>query len=280
MRPASPAKPGGRAAMNAVEEDMTNYIYLLYGNSDDSYTEAAYSIGTLRQRLAGAAARIIVFTDQPNRLKDWPVITESVADQLGVMRGKTDFSHRAKLCVIWNCFEKYSGNVIYLDSDTFVRGNIDKLAGRLTKGTAIMHAFECFNPEIGLAGFQTQLAGGMTYRFSAESQMYNAGVIGLHRDNREIVNLALALCDAILDTGSRLHTAEQFSVSEALRISRTKIVTAQGVITHYIGHRFYIREKVAERSRQTGQPPWAFERPIPYSYLKVKWLRKFGYYLK
>ena len=193
--------------MNAVEEDMTNYIYLLYGNSDDSYTEAAYSIGTLRQRLAGAAARIIVFTDQPNRLKDWPVITESVADQLGVMRGKTDFSHRAKLCVIWNCFEKYSGNVIYLDSDTFVRGNIDKLAGRLTKGTAIMHAFECFNPEIGLAGFQTQLAGGMTYRFSAESQMYNAGVIGLHRDNREIVNLALALCDAILDTGSRLHTA-------------------------------------------------------------------------
>jgi hypothetical protein len=110
--------------------------------------------------------------------------------------------------------------------------------------------------------------------------MYNAGVIGLHRDDRELVPLALALCDAILDSGSRLHTAEQFSVSEALRISDTKIVTARGVITHYIGHRFYIREKVGERSRQTDQPPWAFERPIPYSYLKVKWLRKFGYYLK
>ena len=263
-----------------MKNDMTNYIYLLYGSGDDSYTEAAYSIGTLRRRLDGASSRIIIFTDRPEKVKGWPVIAESVAGELAAMRGRTDFSHRAKLCVIAKCFEKYSGNIIYLDSDTFVRGDINRLAARLARGTAIMHRFECVNPEIGLAGFHTTLAGKMDYRFSAASQMHNAGVIGLHRDDWELVGLALELCDAILDTGSRLHTAEQFSVSEALRISRTKIVTAQGVITHYIGHRFYIREKVAERSRQTGQPPWAFERPIPYSYLKVKWLRKFGYYLK
>jgi hypothetical protein len=110
--------------------------------------------------------------------------------------------------------------------------------------------------------------------------MYNAGVIGLHRDDRELVPLALELCDAILDSGSRIHTAEQFSMSEALRISGNRIVAARGVVTHYIGHRFYIRAKVGEMSRRTGRPPWDFERLVSYSYLKVKWLRKFGYYLK
>ncbi len=259
---------------------MTNYIYLLYGTGDDCYVEAAYSIGTLRKRLAAGSSRIIVFTDQPEKVKGWPVDCESVAGQLEIMRGKTNFSHRAKLCVIAKCFEKYPGNAVYLDSDTSVRGDIFKLMGRLAAGTAIMHSFECLNPQIGLAGFHTRLAGGIAYRFTPVSQMYNAGVIGLHRDDQGLVNLALELCDALLDFGSRIHTAEQFSVSEALRISNIKILEARGVITHYMGHRFYMREKIQQRIRQTGQPPWQFERPIPYSYLKVKWLRKLGYHLK
>jgi hypothetical protein len=143
-----------------------------------------------------------------------------------------------------------------------------------------MHAFECLNPQIGLSGFHTRLTGGIAYRFTPASQMYNAGVIGLHRDDQELVNLALELCDALLDFGSRIHTAEQFSVSEALRISNIKILEARGVINHYMGHRFYMQKKIREMIRKTGRPPWQFEKPIPYSYLKVKWLRKFGYHLK
>ena len=258
---------------------MTNYVYLLYGTSEDAYTEAAYSIGTLRMRLDAGDSRIIVFTDQPDKVKDWPVICESVAGELAAMRGRTNLIHRAKLCVLLKCFERYPGNVFYLDSDTFVRGDIKRLAGRLVPGTAIMHRFESRNPEIGLAGFQTTLAGKIAYRFSADSQMFNAGAIGLHREDREVVRLALELCDAILDSGNRIHTAEQFSISEALRISKVKLVEARKVVTHYMGHRVYILAKVRETARQSGKQPWAFERLIPYSFLKVYWLRKFGYYL-
>jgi hypothetical protein len=58
-------------------EDMINYIYLLYGTGDDCYIEAAYGIGTLRKRQDAALSRIIVFTDQPQKVKDWPVECET-----------------------------------------------------------------------------------------------------------------------------------------------------------------------------------------------------------
>src|SRR6267142_2419242 len=168
-----------------------------------------------------------------------------------------------------------------LDADTFVRGDIVRLAARLSPGKAIMHRFECVSPELGLAGFHTTLSWKIDYRFSADSQMYNAGVIGLHRDDREVARLALELCDAMLEFGgSRIHTTEQFSVSEAMRISGIKLLEARGVVTHYMGHRLYMQKKICEMIRKTGRSPWQFEKPIPYSHLKVKWLRKFGYHLK
>lgn len=259
---------------------MTNYIYLLYGSDDDCYNEAAYSIGTLRQRMDKDSSRIIVYTDQPGRVIDWPVVCETITGQLPAMRGKADFSHRAKLGVIQKCFEKYSGNVIYLDSDTSVHGDIDALAEQLNRGTGIMYLFECRNPEIGLAGFKTQFADGSTYCFSADSQMYNAGVIGLHHDDQKLVVRALELCDAILDFGSRRHTVEQFSVSETMRISNLKVLEAKVAIRHYLQHKYYMRAKVRELIKKTGQQPWQIENPIRYSRWKFYWLKKFGYYCK
>lgn len=258
---------------------MTNYIYFVYGDRDEAFMEAAYSIGTLARRLKDTPSQIIVFTDQPDKVKDWPVICESVAGQLEAMRGKTGFVHRAKLRVMQCLFEKYPGHMIFLDSDTFVGGDMAKLAGRLSPGQAIMHAFESRNPEIGLAGFHTTLAGNISYHFGADSQMYNSGVFGLHRDDRAVVDLALELCDALLDFGSRIHTAEQFAISEALRISHIKLLEARHVVTHYMGHRRYMLEKIREETDRSGRPPWAFQRQVPYSYLKVYWLKKFGYYL-
>ena len=173
---------------------------------------------------------------------------------------------------------KISGNVIYLDSDTSVSGDVNKLAGQLSAETGIMYAFECLNPEIGLSGFHTQLTGGISYRFSPASQMYNAGVIGLHEDNRAVVSLALELCDALLDSGCRVHTTEQFSISEAWRISNLKVLEARGIITHYLQHKFYIRKQIYDMMRATGRQPWQFEKPVSYSRWKVYWLKKFGYY--
>ena len=259
---------------------MTNYIYLLYGTGDDRFLEASYCIGTLTRQLDAASSQIIVFTDQPEKIKDWPVICESVAGKLEAMRGKTSFQFRAKLCVILRCLEKYPGNVIYLDSDTFVRGDIAALAGLLSLGTAIMDSFESKNPLPELSGFHTTLAGNITYQYTPDSRMYNAGVIGIHREDCELVSRALELCDALLDFGCQGHTVEQFSISEVLRISNTKILVSRSVVTHYVSHKIYMRNKISEMIRKTGRPPWRFEREVFYSHLGVHLLRKLGFYLK
>jgi len=253
---------------------MTNYIYLLHGPCEGCFAEAAYSIGTLMRWLDANSSRIIVFTDQPERVKDWPVISESLVGQLESMYGKNGYTHRAKSCVILKCFEKYPGNMMFLDSDTFVRGDIVKLADQLSPETAIMHAFESRNPEIGLSGFRAKLAGEITYRFTPDSRMYNSGVIGLHRDHRRVASLALHLCDAILDFATPIRTPQQFSLGEVLRISNIKILEARDVVVHYNGKKFYVHKKISEMARETGQPPWAFKRQIPYSPLKVYLLKK------
>jgi hypothetical protein len=259
---------------------MTNYIYLLYGPGEGCFLEAAYSIGTLMKRFDSASSRIIVFTDQPEKIKDWPVVCESIAGELETMRGKTDFSHRTKLCVILKCFEKYPGNVIFLDSDTFAHKNIATLAHRLSPGTALMHVYESRNPFPDLSGFQAPLTHQVFYRYSPDSSMYNSGVIGLHREDGALVGRALELCDALLDFGFRKHTTEQFSISEVLRIFNFRVLAARSSVTHYVSHKPYMRKKISEMIRHTGRPPWTFEHLIPYSRLKLYWLKKLGFYPK
>ena len=261
-----------------LKQGMTNFIYLLYGTGEDCYLEAAYSIGTLKKWFNPASARIIVFTDQPGKIKDWPVVCESITGELAAMRGRTNFNHRAKLGVILKCFGKYPGNVIYLDSDTIIRGDIAALAGRLASGTAIMHIFESRNPFSELSGFEARLSDRVVYRYSPDSWMYNAGVIGIHHTNQFLVGRALELCDALLDFGSRKHTVEQFSISETLRISDVKILEAHRMVAHYVSHKPYVHEKISEMIRKTGKPAWAFERDVSYSYLWAYWLKKLGFY--
>jgi hypothetical protein len=267
-----------RDSLEAIGGNMTNYIYLLYGQQDDCYLEAAYGIGTLLKRIDAQTSRVIVFTDREEKIKKWPVICESIAPDLVAMQGPTRFIHRTKLCVILRCLDKYSGNLIYLDSDTFVAGDINLLANQLNPGTTIMDSFESKNPLPELTGFQTLLAGKIHYAYTKNSVMNNAGVIGLHRSDRRLAEEALALCDALLATGNRRHTIEQFSISETMRLADTKIIKSHGVIIHYVKAKLYVREQVLKWIHKTGRQPWEFERAIPYWYPAIKFMKLFGKY--
>jgi hypothetical protein len=125
---------------------MTNYIYLTYGSSDYRYLEMAYAIGTLFKKIDAASSRVIVFTDQPERVTGWPVICESIANELADMQGPKRFNHRAKLCVILRCLERYPGNVLLMDSDTFVKGDIQGLTRLIAPGKTILDSLERWKP--------------------------------------------------------------------------------------------------------------------------------------
>ena len=257
---------------------MTNYIYLLFGSKDIFYVEAAYSIGTLLRRIDRRSSRIIVFTDQPERIKTWPVICEPIADDLEAMQSPTRYIHRPKMCVILRCLERYSGNVVYFDSDTFVSGNLEALSQKLDRGTAIMNLFEGKNPVPELAGFHTTLSGNQDYSYSRDSVMYNSGVVGLHQDHRQLVAHALELCDALQAVVPHVRTVEQFAISEMLRLADARVLSSRGVAVHYIKAKHYVRPQIFKMMAETGKQPWEFDRSIPYWYPAIKVMKFFGKY--
>ena len=251
---------------------VTNYVYLAFGKDDRFYLEASYSIGTLLKQIDPRTARVIVFTDNPERVQSWPVICESIADDLEAMKGKTGFSFRVKICAILKCFDLHPGNVIFLDTDTFLRKSVKTIAQGIRPGVGLMDFFYHSDGLPMLAGFQTTLPDGTIYRYEKESWMYNSGVIGLHQADRRVAELALLLCDAFLAAGYRRHTLEQFAVSEAMRLCGIKIVKTKSAIIHYCRptRRKYVHHQFAKQLRDSKKEPWQFD-PISYSLAKVYW---------
>jgi hypothetical protein len=267
---------------------FTNYVYLLHGQEGIYYAEAAYSIATLLKKMDAACSRVIVFTDQPARVRSWPVICESIVDEVDSMKGETGFGHRVKIGVIAKCFQSYPGNVLYLDSDTIISGSIQNAAGSIHEGCALMHRFEFMirrheskNPWSKLAGVRTKLGDESAYSYGADSWMYNAGVIGLHRADLRVLDAALKICDAMLRVWGPVHITEQVAFSEAFRVSKIKILEAQKWITHYCRtkDKEYMRKRISRLCGRLEKMPWEFEQRIPYTYPRVllsKILRKAG----
>jgi len=216
---------------------MTNVVYQAYGDSRILY-QARFSILTLQHLLESdnADCRIIVYTDNPSLFDRYNVtIRQLSGDTIRQWKGKHDFVHRLKIKMIEDCLD-LTGNIFYLDTDTYFRAPPGKLFDSLSKVTSVMFRDE------GIISNQNH---PLLYKFLRKNSsslcipevnaisMWNAGVIGLHRDNAGLVERVLALNDEIYQSFGR-HTVEQFSFSYILQ-RETSIKSAEAFITHYVG---------------------------------------------
>src|SRR5262249_6386261 len=125
-------------------------------------------------------------------------------------------------------------------------------------------------------GFKMQLPDGTKYGHGPESQMFNAGVIGIHRDDAKILTNALAICDNLLLEGRRNQVCEQFAVSEALRIAGVRISEARKWIVHYYrsSAKQYMHDALPGFAASLKKELWNFDHPLPYSYPRVQWHKR------
>ncbi|HLP76003.1 MAG TPA: hypothetical protein VK327_03730, partial [Candidatus Paceibacterota bacterium] len=123
-------------------QPVTNYIYHLYGDDEIFLAEASYSIGVLAKLIDPKTSRIILFTDRPERMRNLPVTCDSIADEIGQMRGPSGYGYRVKLCCILKCMEKYPGNVFYLDCDTIATRPPAALAAVIQPNRGFMYRQE------------------------------------------------------------------------------------------------------------------------------------------
>ncbi|MDO6391761.1 hypothetical protein Q4E40_16615 [Pontibacter sp. BT731] len=225
-------------------------LYQAYG-SKSSYQQAVFSILTLYHYLQGDfdGYKIIVYTDEPKYFLKYnqaiPIIVEQITSEMLVaFKGPLNFSHRAKICILKDCFTRYNSDIFYLDADTYFTQSPVELFQKLQPGTAIMNsndydlieAEEIFEDSNWLRirrviKDHSYTLANRTFKIPLTTRMWNAGVIGLSYKDRKLLEDVMDLSDQIYKY-KKVFTAEQFAFSYVLQ-NTVNLISSGEVIFHY-----------------------------------------------
>jgi lipopolysaccharide biosynthesis glycosyltransferase len=225
---------------------MKYLLYQAYGNIA-IIQEALYSILSFYRIHPDAAdVTVVVYTDNEEPFKELfsNQQVECVLishEQIKEWKGEINFVHRLKIKVLQDFFERYHGDVLYLDSDTCFTKNILLLWQAIEKGKLIMHMREGkvsdkINPVFKkLAHFLSSnainLKTGEQIKISASTDMWNAGVLGLKPEHKHILDQVLMLTDSMYPVYPK-HIVEQFAFSYYFQ-QHAEVLAAEDCIYHY-----------------------------------------------
>jgi hypothetical protein len=228
---------------------MNYLLYQAYGKKE-IIDEAIFSIISFfnaSSKSTQVSTSIIVYTDSiPSFQKIFgnqsPIIFEILnADTIKEWRGEIDFVHRVKIKMLQDFFEKYDGSVLYVDTDTYFLQDIVPLFDEIKARKVFMHISEgridsCKNPIFKKMYriFKKNtflLPDRSPIQIPVSTDMWNAGVIGMHSFYLPILDKVLNLTDALYHRHAK-HVMEQFSFSYYFQQNNT-IYSSQQYIFHY-----------------------------------------------
>lgn len=223
-----------------------NLMYLVFGGNSQNHSQANFSILTFLAQ-EQFLNKIIVLTDTPdfyNSLNHPKVqIEKTTTEEMKDWQGDYNYFWRVKIKAVEKIALKYpEDHLLYLDSDTFLFGDLSKLAQILDQGHSIMHLKE--GP---LSSFKTkskktlwnELKGKsiQDIEINQNSAVWNAGVIGISQKNlKTIPALTLSVCDELCQSVKPNWLIEQFSFSIVLN-HLTELHPSQDSIAHYWGNK-------------------------------------------
>jgi len=230
---------------------MNNLLYLIYGNGEN-VNEAIYSILSIYKIHPDDNIRTHIYTDREDLFPSWMresprfVLHTKSADEIKQWQHPIGLSHRAKIKAIEDFFLTNEGNVLYLDSDTYLIKNILPLFDRISGGELVMHLNEgslrkgrkdskndsiARKMEAFFDKYQYLERNGQKKNIPAESYMWNAGVIGMNKKHQHLLSDVLFLTDTIFPNLPN-HTIEQFAFSYIFQ-THQPILPASPYILHY-----------------------------------------------
>ena len=181
-------------------------------------------------------SQIHIYTDDVSIGQNWP-ITQNILipEQLIQWRGPKDFFWRIKMKVIADLCARYPNEaILYLDADTLAL-DLPGLQSQLS--APMMHLNE---GALGTLNTKTERRTlrelnkntfqGITT--TAQSTMFNAGVIALPPGYGEAIEQAIALCDSYLETQAPPRLLEQLALSLVLNKNHI-LKEAQPFVAHY-----------------------------------------------
>lgn len=216
----------------------TYFVYQAYGRQD-ILNECAFSIITLLKQYPDS--NVVVYSD--NKVFFTKIFGERVEivpiDNQIIQRwkGNIDFVHRVKIEVLLDFFEKYQAHCFYVDSDTIFTGSPEQTINGINKHEIYMHVKE------GVIKDKINPIFKKMYKFLKQhtdvpvtSEMWNAGMIGIHNDYKNKLIDVLNLTDKWFKIYPK-HVIEQFAFSYVLQCEKPIKATE-----HYIHHFWDFKE--------------------------------------
>jgi hypothetical protein len=279
----------------------SNYlVYQAYG-SLDILNELIFSVASFSNQTNELPASIVVYTDQHEYLRKYlphSIIYETLSpSKLKAWRGEIDFVHRAKIEMLIDFCQKYSGNVLYVDSDTTFIKSTDILFEAIRGNKLIMHTCEgqiTLDSSKPLSRKMARFLNNKTFQvngqhiaISAEQYMWNAGVLGFNSDKINLLQETLALTD-VLYKHYKKHNIEQLAFSFIFSHSGP-IMAADDQVFHYwnfkefrqLLNEYLLEQNTFEKIQATshGINPIELIKPKLLFERQARWLQQFKKYI-
>lgn len=226
-------------------------VYQAYGR-EDILQQSLFSIISLMNVLRpNSPLQVWIYTDHPDYFQNYfGELTRGPSSSLKILsieknqiqrwRGAIDFVHRVKIEILLEAARQWKGPLFYVDGDTYFRYDPSELFAQVNPRVSLMHIAEGVIAEgrdplsKKIAKFlkkNTFVVRGADVRVPPQTVMWNAGAIGLARENIGLLEDILELTDQ-MHTRYPKHIQEQLAVSHYLQ-TRTNVISAEACIGHY-----------------------------------------------
>ena len=219
-----------------------NILYIVFGDKLDYHLQAYLSIRSFQKQMK-ADDRIFVVTSRPEYYNHADVTTLGVTDEeIEAWKGPHHFFFRVKIKAMELLASKYPNqHILYLDSDTFLYGDLDVLKQRLDSGNGMMHVREGHPSKMKGGSLKLwNTVKGHTYAgitLGERHDMWNAGVVAVPKDRLDrVIATSLSICDGMLDDGGNCFILEQYAQSVCMN-ELTRLLPSDDCIGHFWGNK-------------------------------------------
>jgi len=247
-------------------DSSVRFVVVCYGSNLGYAHGAKYQIlRAFHDRFFNLDSKISVVTDQPQLFSGYPVdvltIDESTKERWSFgNQYHFGIKNRALAAVMDSTEESV---FLQLDTDTFWTGSPMRLTERINPQSAVLKfnegpIIDSRNRSIhrfheALLG-RTLNFGDRTYQLDSSAQMWNSGIIGLHRESRSVLDDAYEFM-RVIHSEVKAHTVEQFVLGEVLRLDSFTIETGRRSLGDWssIGRKDYFTPKLATFFKNLGE---------------------------
>ncbi|MCQ3003367.1 hypothetical protein NLO98_26815 [Pseudomonas syringae] len=222
-------------------------IYLVFG-AQTYHQEAVFSIASAlacKRQQPAQAFDIQVFTDDPLPYQNLPVHIRTLdAETRKAWSEPHGYHFRAKHVVVRLVLEEYE-RALLIDTDTIFNTTPYALFDRVRPGTLLCNAIAGSYGSNRESKLYKALAPTLQSRGLADDQMpmINSGVIGLTRDDAQLLDRSIALMDEFYPLANKAYSLEEFCLGMAA-YNNKQIEQCTDLVHHYWSRKQLFRAKI------------------------------------